>query len=113
VRTLLDRWAAAIRRGDLDQATAYYAPQAREHARQSMRELLRRQPRMDVFRLSDVAITRQQRGEAVASFHERWQSGGSLKFAGEQRVRLVLRHNGDRWQIASEEAQELWTQQAQ
>lgn len=113
VRTLLDRWSAAIRRGDIEAASAYYAPQAREHARQSMRDLLRRQSRMDVFRLSNVAITQQQRGEAVASFQERWQSGGSLKFAGEQRVRLVLRRTGERWQIASEEAQEIWTQQAQ
>jgi hypothetical protein len=110
---LLDHWAAAIRRGDLEQAAAFYTPQARQHARENLGDLLHRQHRMDVFRLANVGITYPAPGESVATFQERWQSGGHSKFAGEQQVRLTLKRSGDRWQITSEEAKQIWTQQAQ
>ena len=89
------------------QAAGFYLPQARRQARAGLRNMLRQQRRMDVFRLSNIAITYPQRGQSVATFRERWQSAGNPKLAGEQQVRLVLKRNGERWQIASEDAQPI------
>jgi hypothetical protein len=113
VRDLLNRWASAIRRGDIEQAANLYVPQARQRARDSVRRLLHYRRRMDLFDISNIAVTYPGPGQSVATFRRRWQSGGAPKLAGEQQVRLQLKRDGDQWQIASEDAQHLWTLRAQ
>jgi proteasome lid subunit RPN8/RPN11 len=111
VRTILDRWADAIRQGRVDRASAFYAPTARGLARATLAAKLGRARRMDVFRLSHVAVDYPEPGQAVATVREHWQSGVVEKNAGEQSVRLTLRTDGDGWHIVSEQVEKVhWIQ---
>lgn len=113
VQNLLDRWATALKRGDVDAAAQCYAPVVttyftrhdvtREAVRQSIRQS--RYGRVDVYRLSGVAITPVNDSRAVATFRKHWQISGHRRSAGEEEERMTLVLNAGAWQISSEQAE--------
>jgi hypothetical protein len=110
----LDRWATAMRRGDASAAAALYAPRVtdylgrRDVTRQQVKERLRgylgTRNRMDIYRISDLAVSRVRDGEVEVTFQKHWQTGGYRKLSGDARERMVLvRNRAGQWEIASEQ----------
>ena len=115
VQQLLDRWAAALKRGDVDAAAQCYAPVVstyfdrhdvtREAVRQSIRQTHTRYGRPDVYRISGLGITPVTDSRAVATFrkHWRWRTSGHARPAGEEEERMTLVQTNGAWQISSEQ----------
>jgi hypothetical protein len=118
INGLLERWSTALKRGDAQTAAECYVPVVnayygrrdvpRDVVEQSIRQSLMRNGHLDIFRISDLEITRVGDGRAVATFRKHWQTSGYRKFAGEEQDRLALVRNQGRWQIASEQEQKLY-----
>jgi len=113
VHRLLDRWAGALKRGDVEAAAQCYAPivstyfdrhdVAREAVRQSIRQGRARYGHLDFYRISGVGITPVNDTRAVATFRKHWQFSGRRHSAGEEEERMTLVRNADLWQISSEQ----------
>jgi hypothetical protein len=113
VHELLDRWASALKRGDVDAAAQCYAPVVstyfarhdvtREAVRQSIRQA--RYGRLDVYRLTGMAITPVSDSRAVATFRKHWQVSGRRRSAGEEEERMTLVRADGAWRISSEQAE--------
>ncbi len=116
VHELLDRWAGALQRGDVETAAQYYAPVVstyfdrhdvtRDAVRQSIRRARARYGRPDVYRISGLGITPVSTTRAVATFHKHWQwrTSGRGRAAGEEEERMTLVRTEGAWQISSEQA---------
>jgi len=120
IRSLLNRWSSALKRGDLKEAAACYAPRVdsylgrrnvtRVEIRRSLREALSGSGRFDIYRISELQLSYVASDRAVATFRKRWQTSGSRKYAGEQQEQLTRVRNQGAWQIAAEERQKInWT----
>jgi len=113
IREFLDRWAGALRRGDVEAATACYAPVVttyfdrhnvtREAVRQSIRQSRARYGRLDVYRISGLGITPVSDSRAIATFRKHWQFSGRRRPAGEEEERMTLVRAAGAWQISSEQ----------
>jgi len=116
IHELLDRWAGALKRGDVEAAAQCYAPVVstyfdrhdvkREAVRQSIRQVRARYERLDVYRISGLAITPVSDSRAVATFrkHWQWRSVGHARSAGEEEERMTLVRSEGAWRISSEQA---------
>jgi ketosteroid isomerase-like protein len=114
IRALLDRWADALRRGDVETAAHCYAPVvgtyfnrhnvAREAVRQSIRQARAGYGRLDVYRISGIAITPVSDSRAVATFRKHWQTSGRKRSSGDEEERMTLVQTDGTWQISSEQA---------
>jgi len=116
VHQLLDRWAGALRRGDVETAAQCYAPVVgtyferhnvpRESVRQSIRQERARYGRPEVYRISGLGITPVSENRAVATFrkHWEWRTPGRRRAAGEEEERMTLVRTDGAWQISSEQA---------
>jgi proteasome lid subunit RPN8/RPN11 len=118
IHALLDQWSIALKRGDNQAAAACYAPLVsiyfgrhdvpREAVRQSIiQRSLAPYGRLDIFRISGLAITPAGNGRAVVVFLKHWQTSGYRKFSGEERERMTLAHNQGAWQIVAEQQEKL------
>jgi|HubBroStandDraft_1064217.scaffolds.fasta_scaffold04723_7 hypothetical protein len=115
IHAILDRWASALKRGDVEAAAQCYAPVVttyfdrhdvtREAVRQSIRQTRARYGRLDVYRISGLAITPVSDSRAVATFRKHWQWSGRKRSAGEEDERMTLVQAGGAWQISSEQAE--------
>jgi hypothetical protein len=115
IHQLLDRWADALKRGDVDAAAQCYAPVVstyfdrhdvtREAVRQSIRQTRARYGRPDIYRISGLGITPVSDSRAVATFqkHWRWRTLGRARPAGEEEERMTLVRSEGAWQISSEQ----------
>jgi proteasome lid subunit RPN8/RPN11 len=113
IHALLDQWSTALKRGDDQASAACYAPLvsayfarhdvSREAVRQSIRQSLARYGGLDIFRISDLAITPAGEGRATVAFLKHWQTSGRRKFAGSERERMTLARNQGLWQIVAEQ----------
>jgi hypothetical protein len=113
IRALLDRWSAALKRGDVQMAAQCYAPVVstyftrhdvtREAVRQSLRQSRDRYGRLDFYRISGLGITPVSDNRAVATFRKRWKTSGRARSAGEEDERMTLVRNQGAWQISSEQ----------
>jgi uncharacterized protein (TIGR02246 family) len=121
VRSVLDRWTVAVKRGDAEAASALYTPTVkiyfrqkhatREDVRKSIRQMLGKYGRLDIYRVANVRVTSDGPDHAIATFDKHWQTSGRKKFAGEERERLGLLKTGGEWKIDSEEEVKLyWVQ---
>jgi uncharacterized protein (TIGR02246 family) len=121
VRSVLDRWTLAVKRGDAEAAAALYAPTVkiyfrqkhatRQDVRKSIRQMLGKYGRLDIYRVGNVRVTSDGPDHAIATFDKHWQTSGRKKFAGEERERLGLLKTGGEWKIDSEEEVKLyWVQ---
>lgn len=120
IHELLDRWASALKRGDVQAATACYAPlvssyfgrhsMTREAVRGRIRKNLAHNGGLDVYRISDVKITPVSDGRAVATFRKTWRTSGRRRFAGEEQERMTLVRHEDAWQISSEQQEKIYWQ---
>ena len=115
IRGLLDRWADALKRGDVDAAAQCYAPVVstyfdrhdvtREAVRRSIRQTRARYGRPGDYRISGLAITPVGDSRAVATFrkHWRWRTSGRSRPTGEEEERMTLVRTDGAWQISSEQ----------
>jgi hypothetical protein len=114
IHALLDQWSTALKRGDNRAAAACYAPLVsiyfgrqnvpREAVRQSIiQRSLAPYGRLDIFRISGLAITPAGNGRAEVVFLKHWQTSGYRKFSGEERERMTLARNQGIWQIVAEQ----------
>lgn len=116
IHELLDRWAGALKQGDLATAAQCYAPVVstyyarhnvtREAVRQSIGRDRARYGRLDVYRVSGVGITPVSDSRAVVTFRKywHWQASGRGRPAGVEQERMTLVSTGGVWQISSEQA---------
>jgi hypothetical protein len=110
IHELLDRWAGALKSGDVEAAAQCYAPVVstyftrhnvtREAVRQSIRS-----GRLDVYRIAGLGITPVSDSRAVATFRKHWQTSGRRRSAGEEEERMTLVRTEGVWQISSEQAE--------
>ncbi len=110
----LDRWAAALRRGDVNAAVECYAPVVstyfnrhdvtRELVGQTIRQARARYGRLDVYRISGLSLNPVSESRAVATFRKHWQFSGRVKSAGEEEERMTLVRGAGAWKISSEQA---------
>jgi hypothetical protein len=115
IHALLDRWADALRRGDVETAAHCYAPVAgtyfnrhdvaREAVRQSIRQARAGYGRLEVYRISGLGITPVSDSRAVATFRKHWQTSGRKRSAGDEEERMTLVRTNGTWQISSEQAE--------
>ena len=115
IHELLDRWAGALKRGDVEAAAQCYAPVVstyftrhnvtREGVRQSIRQARARYGRLDVYRISGLGITPVSDSRAVATFRKHWRTSGRGRSAGEEEERMTLVRTEGAWQISSEQAE--------
>ncbi len=115
IHRLLDRWADALKRGDVDAAAQCYAPVVgtyfdrhdvtREAVRRSIRQTRARYGRPGDYRISGLAITPVGDSRAVATFrkHWRWRTSGRSRPTGEEEERMTLVRTDGVWQISSEQ----------
>jgi hypothetical protein len=113
IHELLDRWAGALKRGDVEAAAQCYAPVVstyftrhdvtREAVRQSIRQAAR-YGRLDVYRISGLSITPVSDSRAVATFRKHWRISGRGRPAGEEGERMTLVRTEGAWRISSEQA---------
>jgi hypothetical protein len=115
IHQLLNRWADALKRGDVDAAAQCYAPVVstyfdrhdvtREAVRQSIRQTRARYGRPDVYGISGLGITPVSDSRAMATFrkHWRWRTSGRARPAGEEEERMTLVQTNGVWQISSEQ----------
>jgi hypothetical protein len=75
----------------------------REAVRQSIRQA--RYGRLDVYRLTGMAITPVSDSRAVATFRKHWQVSGRRRSAGEEEERMTLVRADGAWRISSEQAE--------
>lgn len=115
IQALLDRWASALKRGDVNAAGECYAPVVttyfsrhdvtRAAVRKSMQQARARYGRLEVYRISGVAITPVGENRAVATFRKHWRTSGRTRSAGSEAERITLVRNQGAWQISSEQAE--------
>ncbi len=113
VRELLDRWSAALKRGDLRTVAQCYAPVvgtyfthhdvAREAVRLSLQLSRERYGRLDIYRISGLGITPVSDNRAVVTFRKRWKTSGRARSSGEEQERMTMVRNQGAWQISSEQ----------
>ena len=113
IHELLDRWAGALKRGEVEAAAQCYAPVVstyftrhdvtREAVRQSIRQAAR-YGRLDVYRISGLSITPVSDSRAVATFRKHWRISGRGRPAGEEGERMTLVRTEGAWRISSEQA---------
>jgi len=118
IRTLLDRWANALKRGDLPAATACYAPLVstyfgrhdvtRETVRGRIKQTLAHYGGLDIYRISELKITPVSDARAVATFRKSWRTSGRHKSAGEEQERMTLVRNQGDWRISSEQQEKIY-----
>jgi hypothetical protein len=116
VHELLDRWAGALKRGDVETAAQCYAPVVstyferhdvtRDAVRQSIQRERARYGRPEVYRISGLGITPVSDTRAVANFrkHWQWRTPGRGRAAGEEQERMTLVRTEGVWRISSEQA---------
>ena len=113
IHQLLDRWAAALKRGDVAAAAQCYAPLVanyfnrrdvtRDTVTQTMRQARARYGRLDSYRISGIGIAPESDGRAVATFRKHWQLAGRAKSSGDEEERMTLVRAAGTWQISSEQ----------
>jgi Domain of unknown function (DUF4440) len=118
IRGLLTRWSSALKRGDVQAATNCYAPivspyfsrqdVSRDAVRQTIRQSLARNGKLEIYRLSEIQISPGGEDRAVVTFRQHWQAAGHAKSAGEEQERMTLVRNHGLWQIASEQEQKVY-----
>ena len=118
IRTLLDRWANALKRGDLSAATACYAPLVstyfgrhdvtRETVRGRIKHTLAHYGGLEIYRISELKITPVSDARAVATFRKSWRTSGRRKSAGEEQERMTLVRNQGDWRISSEQQEKIY-----
>jgi hypothetical protein len=116
IHTLLDGWAGALKRGDVEAAAQCYAPVVstyferhnvtREAVRQSIRQARARYGRPEVYRISSLGITPVSDNRAVATFrkHWQWRIPGRGRTSGDEDERMTLVRTEGAWHISSEQA---------
>jgi len=115
VRALLDRWAVALKRGDMREAAQCYAPVVatyytrhhvtREEVRRSLQQERSRYGRLSVYRISGVGITPVDLDRAVAVFRKHWRITGRGRSSGTEEERMTLVRTEGAWHISSEQTQ--------
>jgi hypothetical protein len=109
---LLQRWATAIRSGNIDQQVACYAPtiyafygastvtpsDVRQH-REEDRSRFGEARRLDI---SNVDVQMRTPYSAVVTFDESWEFRGHAASSGRMKERLGMRRTGEGWRITSE-----------
>lgn len=115
IHQLLERWSAALKRGDVDIAAQCYAPVVntyfdrhdvpREAVRQSIKQGRARYGHLEIYRISGLGITPVGDTRAVVTFHKHWQWRTSLRArsSGEEDERMTLVRNQGAWRISSEQ----------
>ena len=116
IHELLDRWAGALKRGDVDAAARCYAPVVatyfdrhdvtRDAVRQSIRQAQARYGRPEIYRISGLGVTPVTDTRAVATFRKHWQwhTSRNRRSSGEEEERITLVRTADAWHISSEQA---------
>jgi hypothetical protein len=117
IRSVLDRWAAAIRNGDEQTAAHCYAPRltsylGRKNARPSdilgrLRYMHGRYGKLAINRISNLSITKGQ-DVARADFRRHWESSGRGRTTGEEQVDMTLVRTQGEWKISSEQADRVY-----
>ena len=108
IHELLDRWAAALKKGDAEAASRCYAPVVSTYfsrhdvSRDGVRQSIRR-VRLDVYRISGLAVTPVSDTRAVATFRKHWQTSGRRRSSGEEAERMTLIRTDGAWLISSEQ----------
>ena len=115
IRETLDRWAAALKSGDVDAAAECYAPVVatyfnrhdvpRAAVRQSIRQSRAGNGRLEVYRISGLGITPLGDSRVEATFRKRWLWSGRRRSTGEEQERMTLVRNADGWRISSEQVE--------
>jgi hypothetical protein len=115
IHDLVNRWASALKRGDVEAAALCYAPVVstyfarhdvtRDAVRQSIRQSAARYAHLDVFRVSGLAVTPVSDSRAVATFRKHWQTSGRRRTAGDEEERMTLVRTESAWRISSEQAE--------
>ncbi len=114
VRDFIDRWAAALKRGDAAAAAQCYAPVVdnyfnrrdvtRDAVRQTVIRARARYGRLEAYRISGLTTTSFGNSQAVATFRKHWQFAGRARSSGEEAERMTLVLAKGNWQITSEQA---------
>jgi hypothetical protein len=111
IHQLLARWTGALRSGDIAAAAQCYAPvvstyfKRHDVTRAAVRQSMARYGRLDVYRISGLALTPVSDNRAVATFRKHWQFSGHRRAVGEEDERMTLVRSTGVWEISSEQAE--------
>ena len=112
ISSVLNRWADAKRRRNLDEEIGCYAPSVdrfygqrslpADQLRREEQNVLSRIGTVQRFEISNLKFHRVSPEWAVVSFDKNWDFHGRTRFTGSSREELVLRPVRGRWKISSQ-----------
>lgn len=113
IRSLLERWSAAIRSGDVDAAARCYAPSltnylgrpgaTQDDVRGHMKYLQGRTGKLVIHRIGEVGIAPTGSDLATVRFRRHWETAGPPRASGESKQEMTLVRTARGWKIAAEQ----------
>jgi hypothetical protein len=121
ISAVINRWAEAKRRRDLDRELACYTPSVdRFYGQRNLSAAQLRREEQNVFsrigtvrrfEISNLKFDRVTAEWALVSFDKNWDFQGRTRFAGSSREELAMRPVGGQWKISSQrEVKVYWVE---
>jgi hypothetical protein len=112
VQEALAQWQRAVLSGDPDLLANCYASNfSADEVKRSAINSVARYGRPAILRISELTLTAESGGRAVATFRKHWQTSGPKIYAGEEQERVTFVKTDGNWKIASQEEPKIyWSQ---
>ena len=112
VQEALAQWQRAVLSGDPELLANCYASNfSADEVKRSAINSVARYGKPAILKISELTLTAEPGGRAVATFRKHWQTSGPKVYAGEEQERVTFVKTDDIWKIASQEEPKIyWSQ---